>query len=416
MSTQTLRADADFVGALQSPLTKEILVFYAEKHEITPKTVRNHAGMLRGDDMTGAVDLDRLETHPSADFMPTMEDKEFQELVEDIDKHGCLVPLVCVRQNGNPVLVDGRHRRQAILQLKEQGKEPEYQIQFVKTPDDKLLSLVFSLNHHRRHLLAGQRAHLALLLHDAISAGELNVEDLPVSEENRKKNRGSVREIAAEAVGSSGKYVDRLRAIRDEDPPLEEMISAGKVTIPEAERIISDRLKDEATEMAKAKKPLGEVEELLHRSDIVSIDAALVSLIVCPVSEWDSVNNLLKGFDPDNEFAVALTLPNYPQAIDELHETLFKNSVSERSRFISIHEGTGEVNGDWVNTFTLLYVMDCAREKQASPIPDSAKNVTQFIGNLSHLKEGTMLVIGTALVAYAEAGARAGFHVYHVME
>jgi ParB-like chromosome segregation protein Spo0J len=105
---------------------------------------------------------DVLPIHPAADLFPLMEGTEFDELVEDIRKHGLRAPMVIWEDvaTREHYLLDGRNRLRALLAA---GRELDSQYFSVvghceATRDPYAFAL--SVNVHRRHLSAEQKREL----------------------------------------------------------------------------------------------------------------------------------------------------------------------------------------------------------------------------------------------------------------
>ena len=92
-----------------------------------------------------------LKAHWMADILPSMPEKEFKELKEDIAGLGQLEPILVF----NNEIIDGRHRYRACQEL---GIEPWVQ-EF--EGGMSLSDVIRSMNVYRRHLTASQRALVA---------------------------------------------------------------------------------------------------------------------------------------------------------------------------------------------------------------------------------------------------------------
>lgn len=98
-----------------------------------------------------------FDTHPAADAFPMMEPAAFEELVEDIKRHGLEHPVVYVTQGKKQLILDGRNRLKACIQAKVKANFTAYS---GKDP----IAFVVSLNLKRRHLDESQRAMVAARL------------------------------------------------------------------------------------------------------------------------------------------------------------------------------------------------------------------------------------------------------------
>ncbi len=93
-----------------------------------------------------------MEFHEVANLLPMMTSTEFDELVEDIRKHGQREDIWV----HDFQIIDGRNRFKACRKL---GIDPKFR---EWDSEGDLIELVTSLNVKRRHLNTGQRAFSAL--------------------------------------------------------------------------------------------------------------------------------------------------------------------------------------------------------------------------------------------------------------
>jgi ParB-like chromosome segregation protein Spo0J len=101
-----------------------------------------------------------LKIHPSADWLPELEESEYQELRDDIAKRGLREPILVKRG----FIVDGRHRYRASQEL---GVEPAIQ----EYEGSDIIDEIASRNLFRRNLTPEQRAALVVkMLGDKLSA------------------------------------------------------------------------------------------------------------------------------------------------------------------------------------------------------------------------------------------------------
>jgi len=94
----------------------------------------------------------RYAHHPLAEMFPLLRGAEFDDLVEDIRKHGLREPISLFEQR----IIDGRNRERACIKA---GVEPRYHsIEFDN--HDAAAAYVISKNMRRRHLAPKQRREL----------------------------------------------------------------------------------------------------------------------------------------------------------------------------------------------------------------------------------------------------------------
>ncbi|MGW9111836.1 hypothetical protein [Microbacterium sp. NPDC055683] len=163
-----------------------------------------------------------LSVHPVADLLPAMSEDELAELTHDIEVHGQREPAIVLRSaDGTRALLDGRHRALACEAL-----GIELTTRDVELSDDEARALVLSLNLHRRHLTASQRALIAARL-AADSRQGRKPAALPVCAMTQPE--------AAAALGVSSRLVrDAVAVVRGDDQELVERVASGEVTVTEA--------------------------------------------------------------------------------------------------------------------------------------------------------------------------------------
>jgi N6-adenosine-specific RNA methylase IME4 len=213
-----------------------------------------------------------LAFHPVADIFPMMTSEEHTRLVDDIRANGQQEPI-WLHPDGR--IVDGRNRYRACA---EAGVEPRTRTWGGR---GSLVEFVVSLNLHRRHLTASQRAMVALSVeaHLAEEAKERQreaarrtnairipaasptlVEIVPQAPSRpnslpsqldptpAERSEQKAREQAGRVVGVSGRYVQDAKRIAERAPEVAEKVRAGELTLPEAKKTI--RLAEKAHRVA----------------------------------------------------------------------------------------------------------------------------------------------------------------------
>ena len=224
---------------------------------------------------TSRMEMSMLEFHPlRCSFLVT--GSEFDALVEDIRRNGVLEPVVL--HDGK--ILDGRNRCRAA-----EAAGCPYPTKPYDGGDP--LGYVVSANIHRRHLNETQRAVLALSIerHEAeaaaqrMLAGKRNPEE-PVPQ-------GRARDIAAAAVGISGRTLSVVKAVVKEAPDLLPALTDGKLLAKQALREVNTRKGDErrAANAAKvaATPPL----------DLLTLGAKFSTIVADP--PWLCENDNLSG-------------------------------------------------------------------------------------------------------------------------
>jgi ParB-like chromosome segregation protein Spo0J len=174
----------------------------------------------------------RMENHRITSIFPAMETVEFAALKADIAEHGLREPIWTYQG----AIIDGRHRERACGEL---GIKPA-----VREWDGNgsLVAFVASLNWHRRHLTAGQRAMVALGIkreladearkrqaHGQTAPGRTLQEIFPEA-----APQGQARDEAARLAHVNPHYVTDAQKLVETSPALAEQVKAGKISIPKA--------------------------------------------------------------------------------------------------------------------------------------------------------------------------------------
>lgn len=159
-----------------------------------------------------------MEFHPYAEIFPLIEDSTFDELAEDIKKHG-LRESIWVYEGK---ILDGRNRFMACSMAGVQPKFQEYE-------GNDPLAFVFSLNVHRRHLNNSQRA-MAAAEFSNLSKGRpvINGSIAPISQTD-----------AAELMNVSRESVKRAKKVLDGgSKELKQAVKKGEVAVSKAASVV----------------------------------------------------------------------------------------------------------------------------------------------------------------------------------
>ena len=189
----------------------------------------------------------QYRVHPAAAMFPIMSGREFDELVEDVRVNGLREPVVVMGDQ----LIDGRNRVRACAAA---GVAPE--VRELERGTD-VASWVMSVNVHRRHLDASQRALLASRL-SALS-GEVTLIQ------------------AGELMGVSRASVARAAAVEKGPEPLRAAARDGVVSVGDAyelrgeepetiEQLVEDVRSGAAPNLRAAKRNRG-IEDKPRKKD-----------------------------------------------------------------------------------------------------------------------------------------------------
>ena len=227
---------------------------------------------------------DKVEVHELADAFPLTEGKEFENIKKSIMESGQQVPVIM----HNGVLLDGRNRWRACLELgitvtavgwNGSGNQDE---------------LIITLNLHRRHMTASQRAALAVKL-------------LPALEQQAAERRGArndIREkiplcgkavdLAGAKVGVSGKYVIKAQKIFDTSMDTYMKLLNGKLTISQALK----EIESQAEPLSQSPSPRETLLEAL-RKIIKLVPDDLKGRLSEIAKECPTLEKALASFDKD---------------------------------------------------------------------------------------------------------------------
>lgn len=176
------------------------------------------------------------EFHPIANIFPMMSPEEFAELRKDIHQNGQLEP-VWLHADGR--IIDGRNRYKACMEL---GITPKYR---TWDGDGSLTQFVVSLNLHRRHMSAEQRAAVAVKMLPMLEAeakermlAGVKVDPTQKVGEGSHKDGESAKQ-AAGIAGTNHQYVSDAKRIANDAPEVFDMMAAGDVNMPAAKQLAS---------------------------------------------------------------------------------------------------------------------------------------------------------------------------------
>lgn len=193
-----------------------------------------------------------LKPHPLSRIFPEMSHLEFDQLKQDISKHGLRDPIVLF----DGKVLDGRHRAKACHDL---GVTPRTRVLRNGSP----LAFVISMNLKRRHLTVSQRALIGVDVEREYS--KLISKGRPKKSEKNHGLSGEAREHAAKELGITATYITDAKAITAKDPELARLVRSGAVTLSKAKR----QLKREENRKKAAKTPPPNPTKLVAAQTIV---------------------------------------------------------------------------------------------------------------------------------------------------
>ena len=165
-----------------------------------------------------------MKRHPLSVVWGDMPPDQFQELVEDVQKHGVREPIVC----HDELILDGWHRFRAAAKAEKTCK-------FIPLPEgEDPADFVIAKNMHRRHLTIGQRAMIAAKIADLKRGGDRKSDQ---SANLRFDFDHITHADAARKMGVSERSVDTASTIREQaDPETVMAVERGEMSVNAAAR------------------------------------------------------------------------------------------------------------------------------------------------------------------------------------
>jgi ParB-like chromosome segregation protein Spo0J len=183
--------------------------------------------------------------HPVASLLPKLEGAARDELKQSLLQHGQQQPIVV--KDG--VLWDGRNRLEILLEL---GKEPVIQEYAGTLPPAEF---ILAANVHRRHLTDTQRAAIGVdILHwqETQQAKQRQAHRALVGNQTKSPANANERKASAriaDKVKVSRDRVEQVIKVKKHAPELMDSLKSGKMELPDAKKVVSERSKAEDAEL-----------------------------------------------------------------------------------------------------------------------------------------------------------------------
>jgi len=180
-----------------------------------------------------------MEFHETATIFPMMDEGEYQALKSDIAEHGLRESI----WTWEGKIIDGRNRWKVCQEL---GIEPRTR---PWSGDGSLVAFIVSMNLHRRHLMASQRAMVAVDMLPALEAEAKKRQgtrtDLTSGNKLPDVEFGKSSEKAATMARVSKPYVIYAKKLTEQAPDLAKQVRTGDKTITAARRELIKRARQE---------------------------------------------------------------------------------------------------------------------------------------------------------------------------
>lgn len=187
--------------------------------------------------------MTELEFHPAANLFPMLTGEDYEQLKADIAANGQREPI-WLHPDGR--ILDGRNRYMVCRDL---DVEPR----FTKWDGrGSAVAFVVSLNLHRRHLTASQRAAVAvdvlpMLEGEAAERRRATQNNMTAADKEIIPDQvGQARDHAAALFNTNGRYVQEAKTLAADAPDLFAAVKSGEMTIPQAKREVTARQRQEA--------------------------------------------------------------------------------------------------------------------------------------------------------------------------
>jgi ParB-like chromosome segregation protein Spo0J len=198
---------------------------------------------------------ERPSPNPICLVMPSADEDELQNLVDDIRAHGLLDPIVLFEKR----ILDGRNRAAA---CESAGVAPRY-VEFAGTREEALMFVV-SHNLKRRHLTKQAIADTLVAAEDFNLEYELGEPatqpDIKMSAQKQKT--ASSRELAKAAGGAvSREMINATRKVKEKaEPELQEAVRKGRIGVQDAAKA-ADLPPEQQKAIAASPKPRRAAQE-----------------------------------------------------------------------------------------------------------------------------------------------------------
>jgi ParB-like chromosome segregation protein Spo0J len=185
------------------------------------------------------------KVHPAASFFPLIEGEEFDALVMSIKTVGLMNPIVL--QDG--MLIDGRNRLRAILELQSNHSSIKILTKELETDVKSISEYIFDTNIQRRHLTPDQMA-------------SIGYEILPMIQQEREAKRAATQFRAGVSGNPTGKVKEQVAVKpsppaprdskkKDEQSTVGQIAKVAKVSHHKARQMVAVAKAIEAGELPK---------------------------------------------------------------------------------------------------------------------------------------------------------------------
>lgn len=281
----------------------------------------------------------QLEIHPLAEILPAMNQDQFDELKESIDRNGLRRPIVTL---GNKIL-SGRHRYKACVEL---GIQPSIRSYDPQKDGPVPIQYILDEDINRRHLTTDQRAVTCAKLWEQqqkdIESGHQepinnpepqqpeadtteapeptdtpnptegaeppedgDVPPRPATGQTEQEEEGHGAENAKKALmqklGIGESKMKQALWVQKRDPDMIERIAAGELTLDEARKRIE--MRESASQYRKETADIlaadmgDDFAEQIRNCEVLTPDKQLKAFVAAPVPDRQNILDLMKMHD-----------------------------------------------------------------------------------------------------------------------
>ncbi len=191
-----------------------------------------------------------LKQHPLSKIFPSLPDDELHLLAKDIKEHGLHSAITLHKGE----VLDGWHRYQACLFAKVNPRTQEYK---GKDP----AAFVKSMNWHRRHLNASQRALAEVQLSEWATTGRPG-NSAPGAEFSAGAEKAATTAEMAARAGTSKRTIEDAKSVElNGSDAVKEAVREGKISVKAAANIAKKPKREQKKAIKEAKAPKQKKQE-----------------------------------------------------------------------------------------------------------------------------------------------------------
>lgn len=267
-----------------------------------------------------------MDAHEITELFPEMTSDEYAALKLDIERNG-LQEAIWIYHGK---IVDGRSRYRVCVEL---GIEPQLR---EWNGAGSLLDFVVSVNLHRRHLNASQKAMVAVQIEKRLSV--VARENIRAAGGDRRSSKAGTpfqkvekplyaAKQAAKLVGTNTTYVVNAKKVEEQAPDLVPVVIGGVINVVEARQL--SKLSHDRRSAVVEKMVTGEAKNIKEARRLVTVEEAKAEEMNWPSTSrpyrliHDTVENMIEKAQPD-KLSIIIADPPYPSEYLSVYESVAK--------------------------------------------------------------------------------------------